>query len=235
MAAEPRRQNWGVTCNRRYAVTARRGSCSGPLPNTIYRVTIQVVSPFGGLLMLLAIVVVIALVTWIVVQLARRRRQSAVRLGGLLMSMVLLYAGTLIGAGLASGPQQLMPGDTKCFDDWCASMIGAERDPATGRLVVRVRLENRGRGRAMRSDLARAYVEIPGGGLVAPRDRHALQTFLGPGQPKDIELDFDVAARTSRVRFVVTEGSDTIGPGTFTIGDEASPFHARAGWLVATS
>ena len=43
------------------------------LPNTIYCVTIQVVSPFGGLLMLLAVVVVLALVTWIVVQLARRQ------------------------------------------------------------------------------------------------------------------------------------------------------------------
>ena len=61
------------------------------------------------------------------------------------------------------------------------------------------------------------------------------QLGLGPAQPKDLELDFDVAARTSNVRLVVAEGSDTIGPGMFKIGDEVSRFHARAGWPVATS
>lgn len=81
----------------------------------------------------------------------------------------------------------------------------------------------------MKSNLARAYVEIPGGGTVAPVDGRGMQTVIEADGHADVELIFPLAA-VPGARFVVAEGSDTIGPGTFTIGDEVSPFHARAGW-----
>jgi hypothetical protein len=198
-------------------------------------VTIQAVSQAGDLLMLLTGAILLVIVSWAIVQLARQRTRSLIRLAGVLGGVVVLYGAAVVGAGLASGPRQLKPGDTKCFDDWCAGMVGARQDAVAGRLLVDVRLENRGLGRPMRSDLARAYVEVPGRGSVVPQDGHGLQAVLQPGGHVDVELAFDMASVTPGARFVVAEGVDTIGPGTFTIGDEVSSFHARAGWPLATS
>jgi hypothetical protein len=114
-------------------------------------------------------------------------------------------------------------------------MVGARRDGATERLLVDVRLENRGRGRAMRSNLASAYVEVPGRAPVAPDDGHGLQTLLQPGEQVDLVLAFATPVDASGARFVVVEGMGGVGPGTFTIGGEGSPFHARAGWPVASA
>ncbi|MGI8564804.1 MAG: hypothetical protein ACR2MZ_14860 [Candidatus Dormibacter sp.] len=197
--------------------------------------TVQVVPLVGDLLVLLTAAIVLVLFTMAIVQLARRRTPAALRLGGVLGGVVVLYGAALVGVGLANGPRQLKAGDSKCFDDWCATMVGARQDVATGRLLVGVRLENRGRGKAMRADLARAYVEGPGGGSVAPQDAHELQVFLRPGEHADVELVFDAAPDTSGRRFVVVEDAETVGPGTFTIGGEGSPFHGKAGWPLVTS
>ncbi len=43
---------------------------------------------------------------------------------------------------------------------------------------------------SMRSDLARAYLEGPGGARVEPRDGSALLAFLQPGQAADVTLAF---------------------------------------------
>jgi hypothetical protein len=192
--------------------------------------TTQVVSLAGDLAMLLTAALVVALLVAVAVQLAMRRPAAAARLGAGLLGVVALYGAVLVGAGLTAAPRELRPGDTKCFDDWCAGMVAARRDASAGRLVVDVRLENRGRGRAMRSDLARAYLEMASGGTVAPVDGGGLQAFLQPGQQADVELVFDAPGAASAARFVVVEGADGLSPGTFTIGGEGSPFHARAGW-----
>jgi hypothetical protein len=197
-------------------------------------VTIQVVPLAGDLAMLLTAAVVLALLVAVAVQLVLRRPRPATRLGAVLAGVVGLYGAVLVGAALAGAPRQLRPGDAKCFDDWCAAMVAARPDVPAGRLLVDVRLENRGRGRAMRADLARAYLEVPGRGAVAPEDGRGLQAFLRPGQQVDVELAFDPPGATSAAaRFVVVEGADTLGPGTFTIGGEGSPLHARAGWPMA--
>ena len=146
------------------------------------------------------------------------------------MAAVALYGAAVVAAGLASTPQQLKAGEFKCFDDWCAGMLSVRPEDQAGRLVVAVRLENRARGRAMRSNLARAYVELPGGGQIRPDDARSLQTFIEAQGQADIALAFTLPKATRPARFVVTEGIDGLGPGTFIVGDEASPFHARAGW-----
>jgi hypothetical protein len=192
-------------------------------------VTIQTVSLAADLVMLLAAAALIALAVAIAVRLVQRRPRSAARLGFAAGALVVVYGATLVAAGLAGGARQLRPGDTKCFDDWCASMVAARRD-AADTLLVEVRLENRGRGRAMRADLARAYLEVAGGGQVAPRDGSGLQTLLEPGERADVPLSFPAPADLRGARFVVVEGGGGLGPGTFEIGGESSPFHGVAGW-----
>jgi hypothetical protein len=196
-------------------------------------VTIQAAPLAGDLLMLLTAAVLLALLVATVVQVVRRRARAAAWLGSALAAVLVVYGAALVGTGVAAGSRQLNPGDTKCFDDWCAAMVGARRDTATERLLVDVRLENRGRGRAMRSNLARAYVEMPGRAPVAPDDGHGLQAFLQPGEHVDVVLAFASPAGDSGARFVVVEGSGGVGPGTFTIGGDGGLFHASAGWPVA--
>jgi len=194
-------------------------------------VTIQTVSALADLLMLLSAAGLVALLVSIAVQLVRRRWRSAAVLGGAAGALAVVYGSVLVGAGLVSGTRELRPGDTKCFDDWCASMVAARPD-AAGDLLVDVRVENRGRGRPMRANLARAYVEVPGGGQVAPLDASGLRTLLQPGEHTDVPLTFRVPSPVRGSRFVVTEGAGQLGPGTFEIGGEGSPFHGIAGWPV---
>ena len=192
--------------------------------------TIQMVSFGADLLMLLTAVAVIVLLVAVVGQLVRRHARSAALLARVLVAIVVTYGAALIAVGLASSaPQQLKPGDTKCFDDWCVTMTGASQD-AAGTTIVAVQLENRGRGRPMRSDLARAYLEIPGGREVAPTDSSGMQTMLPPGQRVDVRLTFPAVQSLLGARLVVVEDMGGLGPGTFEIGGEGSPFHGKVGW-----
>jgi hypothetical protein len=194
-------------------------------------VTIQTVPFATDLLMLAAAAVLVALLVAAAVRLVQGRPRPAAALAGAAAALVAVYVAADVGAGLASRPLQLRPGDVKCFDDWCASMTAAHRDPAAGALLVDVRLENHGRGRAMRSNLARAYLEMPGRASVAPTDGGPLHALVEPGQGVDVRLAFAAPPGVRDARFVVVEGdSEGVGPGTFEIGGEASPFHARAGW-----
>jgi hypothetical protein len=200
------------------------------LRDTIHRVTVQTIPFAVDAVMLLSALAVLALLTAAGVQAMRRRLRAAAGLACVAGAAVVIYGAVDVGVGLASRPVQLRPGDAKCFDDWCAAMVGARRDGTAGTVLVDVRLENRGRGRAMRSDLARAYLEIPGGGRVAPADGSPLMAFLQAGESRDVELSFAAPPDRPGTRLVVVEGGDGFGPGTFEISGEASPFHARAGW-----
>lgn len=188
----------------------------------------QTVSALSDAVMLLTAAVVVGLLVAAAVLLVRGRARPASVLAGGLTAVVVVYGVALVGVGLASRPQQLGVGDVKCFDDWCAGLVSARQDGAAGRWVVDVAVQNRGRGRAMRSNLARAYLELPGGGQVGPADGSGLRTMLQPGQRADVALVFPTAAAGARL--VVVEGDAGVGPGTFEIGGEGSPFHARAGW-----
>jgi hypothetical protein len=184
------------------------------------------VSLAADLAMLLTAAALIALVVAMVVQFVRRRPRSAAGLACTAGALVLAYAAVLVAAGLAGGARELRPGDAKCFDDWCAAMLTARPGAAPGTLLVDLQLQNRGRGRAMRSDLARAYLELPGGGQVAPRDGSAMQTLLQPGERADVQLTFVLSPGQRPSRFAVVEG----GGFSPEIGGEGSPFHGVAGW-----
>jgi hypothetical protein len=194
-------------------------------------VTIQVTALANDLLMLLALAVVLALAAAAGFQLVRGHRRSAVRLGATAAAVVVAYGAVLVGTGLASRPVELPAGGVKCFDDWCAAMVRARPDQARSRLLVDVQLQNRGRGRTMRSDLTHAYLTLDAGTTVAPRNDEVLRTtLLRPGESRDVELVFDLPPGLHGTRFVVVESDGSPGLGTITIGGESSPFHARAGW-----
>lgn len=192
--------------------------------------TIQTVSFAADAVMLLAAGGLLVLAGTIVVRLLQRRWRSAATVAGAAAAVVVVYAGAIAVSSLLAGTRELRPGDTKCFDDWCATMVTARPDAAAGTLVVDVRLENRARGRTMRADLARAYVEAPGGREIPPEDGSGLQTQLDPGQRADVTLTFVVPSGARGARFVVVEGTRGLGPGTFEIGGEGSPLHRVAGW-----
>jgi hypothetical protein len=189
-------------------------------------VVIQTVSFAADLVMLFTAAALIVLVIAVAVQLVRRRLRSAAGLASAAVAVVVVYGSALVGVGLAAGARQLRPGDAKCFDDWCAAMVAARPDAAAGMLLVDVRLQNRARGRAMRANLARAYLELPGGGEVSPQDGCAMQTFLQPGERADVRLTFVLPPGRRPARFVVVEG----GGFTPEIGGEGSPFQGVAGW-----
>jgi len=189
--------------------------------------TIQENAAGPRLLMLMMVVVSIGLGIWIAGRLVARR--SAGPLVAILAGLLLLYAAALVGVGVASGATTLKPGDTKCFDDWCAAMVSAQAGAAPRTLEVQVRLENHGLG-AQRSVLARAYIETPGQ-RYWPRNPEDLQALVPGGGTVRVRLVFDVPAQAASGRFVVTEAaSGELTPGVIVIGDESSPFHAIAGW-----
>lgn len=198
----------------------------------MHRVTIQTVSPAADGLLLLSAAGAVGLAAASGLLLARGRRRAAGVAARVLAALMAGYAAALLGFSLASQPQQLAAGDAKCFDDWCGAMVSADRD-ASGGWLVDLQLQNRGRGRAMRSNLARAYLELPDGRRVAPLDGGGLHELLRPGERADVRLAFPPVAGARGVRFVLSEGDGGPGPGLLEIGGEGSPFHARAGWPLS--
>lgn len=193
-------------------------------------VTVQTVSSAADLLLIVTAGGLLLLLLTVLVQTLRRRWRSAAALTGVVIVVVAAYGTLLLGFGLTSTPRQLLPGDAKCFDDWCAAMLEARGDGTS--LQVRVQLQNRGRGRAMRSLLARAYLEGEGAVPIAPEDGRVLQAWLQPGQQVNVDLAFPRTHNLRRTRFVIVEGNEGSFPSLLEIGGEGSPFHARAGWSI---
>lgn len=198
--------------------------------NGAYRVTLQMNPGGPQLLMMLFVLAVVLLAIWILVRAIGTR--SIRRLLAILAGIVILYAGGLIGVALATRADNLRPGDSKCFDEWCASMLGATSVPGQPAIAVRLRLADHGR-QAQRSVLARAFIET-GGQRVWPRNPEALQALVSPGQEMVITLIFGTIPTPQPMRFAVTEAvSGEPTPGIIVIGDESSPFHPISGWPLS--
>jgi hypothetical protein len=106
-------------------------------------VTIQAVPVASDALMLLTAAVLLVLAVATLVQLARRRAAATAA------AIVVVYGAVDLAVGFSSRPLRLAPGDFKCFDDWYATMKGS---PRARTVLLEIQLQNRGRGRAMRSD-----------------------------------------------------------------------------------
>ncbi|MFZ0216289.1 MAG: hypothetical protein WAM30_10165 [Candidatus Dormiibacterota bacterium] len=190
--------------------------------------TMQAAPALSDLVMLATALVVLGLVVAVTV-LGLHRSRWGLRMGALLAVIVAAYGGVLFGVGATSTPVQLGRGEAKCFDDWCVALSSA-RTVSGGTLAIEVQVQNRARRQPMRSELARAYVEVPGSPPVDPVNGAVLQVLLPPGGRAAEELRFPAPARAAGARFVVTESAGGFGPAQFAIGSEASPLHASAGW-----
>jgi hypothetical protein len=186
----------------------------------------------GGpqLLMLLMVLATVILVVMVTIRASGRRPVG--RLVAILGGLVLLYAIAVVGVSAASGTTNLKPGDGKCFDEWCASMLGAQAGASPRTVAVQVRLENHGR-RAQKSVLARAFVDA-GGERIWPQNPDDLQVLVPAKGSLDVRFRFSLPTQLASPRFVVTEAaSGELTPGLIVIGDESSPFHTLAGWPLS--
>ena len=183
-------------------------------------------------LVLLVLATGVVLLAWIAVRASRRRSVS--RIAGVLVGLVAVYSAGLLGTSLLVVAPVLRPGDTKCFDEWCATMLGAQTGPARDQVTVHVRLANQGR-RPQKSVLARAFIESRGK-RSWPLNPDVLQTPVPGGGSFDIRLLFALSPYAPSPHFVVTEAaSGSVSPGIVIIDDESSPFHSLAGWPVSLS
>ena len=83
-------------------------------------------------MMMLFVLAVVALAIWVAIRAIGRR--SMRRLLAILVGIVVLYTGGLIGVALTTRADTLRPGDSKCFDEWCASMLSAT--PVPGQAAI---------------------------------------------------------------------------------------------------
>ena len=179
--------------------------------------------------MLLVGLATIVLGVSIAIRLVARRPWG--RLVAVLVGLLFVYGAALLGASATTGTSPLKTGDLKCFDEWCAAMLGAQAAGSTGTVEVRVRLENHGRG-AQRSVLARAFIES-GGQRFWPLNPEDLHILVPGGGSLEVKFVFNVPVQVASARFVVTEAaSGELTPGVVVIGDESSPFHPIAGWSL---
>jgi hypothetical protein len=177
--------------------------------------------------MLLVVLAAIVLGVWIAIRLVARRPSGG--LVALLLGLLLVYLAALLGVSVASGVSTLETGDIKCFDEWCATMLGVQATGSPGTIEVRVRLDNHGRG-AQRSVLARAFIDA-GGKRYWPHNPEELHVSVPGKGSLDARFVFAIPPSLSTGRFVVTEAaSGELTPGVIVIGDESSPFHALSGW-----
>jgi hypothetical protein len=165
--------------------------------------TIQENPAAPQLLMLLVVLAAIVLGGFIAIRLVAGRPWG--RLVALLSGLLLAYFVALVGVSAASGMSTLKTGDIKCFDEWCAAMLGAQATGSPGTIEVRVRLDNHGRG-AQRSILARAFVDAAGKRYL-PQNPEDLHVSV-PGQGSvDVRFVFTIPPSLSTGRFVVTEAA----------------------------
>jgi hypothetical protein len=181
-------------------------------------------------LMLATLLGCLGLVIWIGSRAVRRR--SVGRIAGVLVGAIAVYSAALVGASFMAGTSSLRPGDTKCFDEWCASMLAAYVGPADHDVTVQTRLTNHGR-RNQRSILARAFIDS-GGKRSWPQNAQDLHATVPGGESVDVSLLFIHTGPLRSPRFVVTEAaSGDVTPGLIVIGDESSLFHPLAGWSLS--
>jgi hypothetical protein len=127
------------------------------------------------------------------------------------------YFAIVIVVSLVSPQRVFQIGDTRCFDDWCIAVVGAQwASPAAGsRYEVTLRLSNRARRRPMGEKGTVVYLTDAKGRRYDPLRDGADVTFdtvLQPGQSTMATRRFDVPRGTPGLDLVyVHEGGFPIG------------------------
>ncbi len=139
----------------------------------------------------------------------------------------LAYFAVLVVVSMVQ-PTRVVPlGDDECFDDWCIAVTSVE--PADARMVVTLRVSNRGRGRTQAEPDAYVYLRDNEGRVLpplGPSTAHATASLgdqIPAGQSQTVRVEFDMPpdghawslVKARRTRF----------PGSVIIGDPSSLLH----------
>ena len=201
----------------------------------------QAVNDAGNLFF--AVFLLTAVVLTAVLVYRRLRRRTCRNLARAIAACLCVYVVTLLAVSFSSKTQQLAPGTDKCFDDWCASVIGARSLPmpsagATTKIAaITLRISNRARGAAFRPSQPRVTLVLPSGDSIAPSNsaQREFEKQTGPqqdlakrlvaGDSFQTTVVFEVPATTREASVVILEGPSLIT--RFLVGDENSFFHKK--------
>lgn len=202
---------------------------------------VQVVDDLGNLLFFIYLLATVILTIFLIYRRLRGRpiRKIAIAIIGCLFA----YAVILVGTSLSSKTRQLALGTDKCFDDWCASVIGSrilsKTNVAAGNELVAItlRISNRARQAAFRPSQPRVMLMLPDGDTLASSEvaQREFEKQVGPqddlakrllaGESFQTTLVFEIPASTRQASVVVLEGPVVIT--RFLVGDENSFFHKK--------
>lgn len=208
---------------------------------------IQAVNDAGNLLFFAFVLAILVCAIALVYRKLRGRSIKAPMM--VIVGCSAVYIAVLVAVSLTSQTQSLALGTDKCFDDWCATVIGAQTVAAqgatTGRKSVAVTLgiSNRARQAAFRPSQPRVALILESGGFITPsaaaqRDfeknagsQEGLAKRIVAGERFQTVVMFDVPVNTRHASVVVLEGPALIT--RFLVGDENSFLHKTLVFPIA--
>jgi len=160
----------------------------------------------AGLLFFLTLVTLVVLLITTLISAIKRKPVKRK-----LLSMILIVG----GYGLAwlcffwSAKLVTVPlGTNICFDDWCATVTGADRLADGSTVVVHITMSNHARGIAQKPDEPRVYLVTAAGDRFAATatGQIPLDTRLQLNQSLQTTLTFTVPKNAGRLKILIEEG-----------------------------
>jgi len=155
---------------------------------------------------------------------------------------IAIYLFVLLAVSIGSQQKTAEPGEPRCFDEWCITVIGASRQTAIDSVkasgefrVVTVNISSRSRGRRQREEDVYTYptdskgkrFEISSAGqqelMRTGLAGEPVTSYLEPGGSFESRLAFDVPEGVTDLGFVKT--SHSWFPLRLIIGDPSSFLH----------
>ena len=214
---------------------------------TLMQTQIQAVNDADNLIFFVFFLTI--LVCAIVLVYRKVRGRSVKTLMIAMLSYSAAYIAVLAGVSLASQTQSLALGTDECFDDWCATVIGAQTVAAHGTtpgkksVGVTLGISNRARQVAFRPSQPRVALMLESGEFIAPsaaaqRDfeknagsQESLAKRIVAGERFQTVVMFDVPVSMRRATVVVLEGPAIVT--RFLVGDENSFLHKKLVFPIA--
>lgn len=200
---------------------------------------IQADNSLGDLVFFIFLLTTLVLTAVFLYRRLRRRRIRTVALA--ILGCLGAYAAAVVAVSLGSETRQLDLGTDKCFDDWCATVVGAKSIPLSNAatdtkfVAVTLRVSNRARRAAFRPSQPRVTLRFAPAGAVGPSAtaQHAfekqagpqpdLAQRLGPAESFQTTLVFEAPSATRQAFVVLLEGPAAVTK--FIVGDENSFLH----------
>jgi hypothetical protein len=208
---------------------------------------VQAVNDAGNLVFFVFILAILALAAAIAYR--KLRRRPAKKLVFALAGCAFAYGVILMALSLSSKTRQLALGTDKCFEDWCASVMGAHSVPGASKtagrkfVAVALRISNRARGAAFRPSQPRVMLVLPSGEVInsSVAAQHEFEKQAGPqediakrllaGESFLTTVVFEVPSATSKASVQLLEGPSVITQ--LLVGDENSFFHKKSVFPIA--